>query len=67
MISAAQWRDEDENIIAVKELSLVEDDRLPVREGEVRTERIMFSMNKEESARNAFMAVVLSKTEKEEK
>ena len=61
----AKWRDGDDRIIAEKELSLVEDSRLPVRENEIRTERIMFSMNKEESARPASLDIVLEKTEKE--
>lgn len=61
----ARWRDEDESVIAEKEIFLIRDARLPLREGEIRTERIMFSMNKEESARNASLEILLAKTEKE--
>ncbi len=62
---SAQWRDEGGHVIAAKDLSFVEDKRLKLREGELRTLRLMFSMSKEESARAGAPAVILKRVEKE--
>ena len=61
----AQWRDEEDAVIAEKDISLIENKTIPMREGEIRTQRIMFSMDKDESARNASLQVLLGKVEEE--